>query len=234
MSRLLLLALYSAAYPTLAAAIAILLAQPRRLALVSAYVAGAMTMSLGAGLVIVYALNRTGLVVDVSISLSWGTEIAIGGLAVLVAVALSTHQDEKLRARRRARRESRKRRADTPEREPWSTRMFARGSVPIVFAVALPLNLPGAAYVLALRDIAADGYGPAEAVLLVVGFNLIMYLLAEIPLLGLLLFPERVDALVARAQGWFSAHGRRVAIVGCAVVGALFVVRGIVTAIAYA
>jgi len=57
-----------------------------------------------------------------------------------------------------------------------------------------------------------------------------MFMLAEIPLLGLLLAPEPTVRLVHRVDGWFSANGRTIAVVLCAVLGVFLVVRGIVNA----
>jgi hypothetical protein len=65
-------------------------------------------------------------------------------------------------------------------------------------------------------------------VALVVGFNLIMYALAAIPLTGLLIAPEKTTDLVKRANGWLSGHGREIAIGLCAILGVFLVVRGII------
>jgi hypothetical protein len=53
--------------------------------------------------------------------------------------------------------------------------------VPVVFLAALAINLPGAAYLVGLKDIAAAHHPTAVDALLVVAFNLIMFVLAEIP-----------------------------------------------------
>jgi hypothetical protein len=97
-----------------------------------------------------------------------------------------------------------------------------------VFAAALAINLPGAAYLVALKDIAAGHHSTGGEIALIVGFNLIMFLLAEIPLLGLLLAPERTEALVKRANDWMARHGREIAIVLCLVLGVFLIVRGII------
>ena len=54
-----------------------------------------------------------------------------------------------------------------------------------------------------------------------------MFLLAEIPWLGLMLAPERTDALVARLDEWLSANGRRIAILISALLGVFLIARGI-------
>jgi hypothetical protein len=230
--RPLVLALGAAFYPTLLAAVVILLAQPRPRRLLLAYLAGALTISILAGLVIVFVLSGTELVTSERSGLSWRADLAVGGLAILLAVALATRADQRFRERRRRRREEAPQEQAPSDRrkEPWSERLLARGSIPIVFGAALVLNVPGAAYLIALKDIAAGGYSDAGQVALILAFNAIMFVLAEIPLLGLFLAPDRTNALVRRLNDWFSGHGRAIAMGLCLAFGAFLVVRGIANA----
>jgi Sap, sulfolipid-1-addressing protein len=99
--------------------------------------------------------------------------------------------------------------------------------VPIVFAAGLAINLPGASYLIALKDIAAGHHSTGLDVFQVLVFNLIMFLFAEVPLLGLILAPERTEALVARVDHWLSANGRRIAMVVATLLGAFLIARGI-------
>jgi hypothetical protein len=69
-----------------------------------------------------------------------------------------------------------------------------------VFVAALAINLPGAAYLIALKDLATAHHSTAANVALILLFNAIMFALAEVPLLGLIFARERTDALVARAD----------------------------------
>src|SRR4051794_29929026 len=228
-----LLALEAAIYPTLLAAVVILLSQPRPQRLLTAYLAGGLTISVSLGLVIVFALKGSNAVSGGGSGLSWGADLAVGGLALLLAVALATRADDRVRLRRARRRVV----AGTPGKapaeeppsstEPWSERILARGSVPIVFAAALAINVPGAAYLIALKDIAAGGHSPATVVVMIIAFNVIMFLLAEIPLVGLFVAPERTGDLVHRFNGWLTGHGRQIAIVLCALLGVFLIVRGI-------
>jgi hypothetical protein len=226
--QLLVLALDAALYPTLLAAVVILLAQEHPRRLLGAYLAGGLTISIGLGLVIVFALAGTNwLKQGQSSGVSWQLDLTIGCLAVLGAVTLALRGDQRLRERRRRRKEAKAEPGDE-QKEPWSHRLLSGGSAPLVFAAALAINLPGAAYLVALKDIAAGHHSTVIDVLLVVGFNLVMFALAEIPLLGLLLAPERTDALVKRMNDWISRNGRTIAIVLCVVLGVFLIVRGIV------
>jgi hypothetical protein len=222
--QLLVLALEAALYPTLLAAVVILLSQPRRLPLLSAYLAGGFTISIGLGLGIIAALKGSGQLDNSRSGMSVAADLAVGALALLLAVALATRVDERMRERRRSKRSPREKHDG---RDPWSQRILSRGSVPIVFAAGLAVNVPGAAYLIGLKDIAAGHHTVALDVVLVVGFNLIMFTLAEIPLLGLILAPERTDGLVQRMDLWLSSNGRRIAIVLSGVLGVFLIVRGI-------
>jgi hypothetical protein len=233
---LLLLAFEAALYPTLLAAVVILLSLERPARLIAAYLAGGMTISISLGILIVELLRGTNLVGSQQSLLSWTGDLVIGGLAVLLAVALSMHADERMRDRRSARRAAPLPAggallpvvpADAPNAEPWSQRILARGSVPVVFVAALFVNIPGAAYLVALKDIAAADQSFATDLSQILLFNAIMFLLAEIPLVGLLVAPEETGALVDRVNTWLRDHSRRLAIGICFTLGVYLIARGL-------
>jgi hypothetical protein len=135
--QLLLLALYAALYPTLLAAVVILLAQARPRRLLRVYLIGGMSVSIGAVLVVVFMLSGSGLLEHgESSGLSWKGDLTIGGLALLAAVALALRADDRLRERRR-RRKGPKPESEEKHEEPWPRRIPAHGSMPIVFGAAL-------------------------------------------------------------------------------------------------
>jgi hypothetical protein len=228
--QLLLLAFEAALYPTLLAAVVILLTLERPARLLTAYLAGGLTISVGLGLAIVLVLDGSNAVDDSQSLLSWTADLAVGGLALLLAVALSMRADERVRARRRARHPKPAPDPDEIKREPWSQRLLSGGSAPVVFLAALFVNVPGAAYLIALKDIAAGHHSTTQDILLILLFNAIMFLLAEIPLAGLLIAPERTGDLVQRINRWLGDHSRQLAIVVCATLGLFLVVRGLVHA----
>jgi len=218
------LALYAAVYPALLAAVAILLASPRRKTLLTAFLLAGMTVSVGAGLGIVLLIHGSGAVTHAGSGWSWGTDLAVGVFALALAAAFATHTPQRVRARSASRR--RKAVAEpAEERQPWSHRLLSRGSVPIVVVAAVLLNLPGAIYLVALKDIAAGHHSAAVDAVLVVAFNLIMFALAEIPLIGLLVAPEPTERLVKRATTFLGVHGNKIATGLCLVVGVHLIVR---------
>ena len=227
---LLVLAFEAALYPTLLAAVVILLSLERPKRLIAAYLAGGMTISITLGILIVELLGGTNLVENEQSLLSWTGDLVIGGLAVLLAVALAMHADDRMRDRRSARRPAPVPVVDAPNAEPWSQRILARGSVPVVFVAALFVNIPGAAYLVALKDIAAADQSFAADLGQILVFNLIMFLLAEIPLVGLLVAPEKTSALVDRMNTWLRDHSRQLAIGICLTLGVYLIVRGLTNA----
>src|SRR5437764_12398887 len=101
---LVLLAFEAAIYPTLLAAVVLLLSQPRPARLLGAYLAGGMIMSIGLGLAIVAALQDSHAVGGSRSAPSWVADLVVGALALLVAVVLATGADKRLRSRRQGRR----------------------------------------------------------------------------------------------------------------------------------
>src|SRR6478672_4943912 len=109
------------------AAVVILLHHPNRRRLLAAYLGAGMLLSIGLGLAIVSAMKSSGAFQTGSSTLSWTADLALGGLALLAAWGLSARVDERLLARRRARRPAP---PPDPGREPWSQRILARGTTP--------------------------------------------------------------------------------------------------------
>src|SRR3954452_15319703 len=127
-AQLLVLALNAALSPTLLAAVVILLAQPRRRPLLTAYLAGGMTISIGLGLGIIAVLEGTSAVSSSSSGASWVTDLAVGGLALLLAVALATQADARFSERRRARHPGEALDRDEEKKEPLPQLILARCS----------------------------------------------------------------------------------------------------------
>ena len=70
--------------------------------------------------------------------------------------------------------------------------------------------------------------GTAVTVLAVLGFNLIMLSLLELPLLGYAVRPQWTAAAVQRFSDWLTRRGGRVAIIAAAAAGVLLIARGLI------
>jgi hypothetical protein len=222
--QLLPLALGSAVYPTLLAVVILILAQPNPRRLLAAYLGGAMLASLTIGIVVTAGLGSGNLLNGSSgrtINPAW--DLAVGLLLLALLYALLTGRDRRLAERRERKRAAR---AES-SKDPWSHRILARQSIVFTFVVGIALNLPGALYLVALKDIASADQSTAQDVLQLVIYNVIMFAWAEIPLIGYGIAPERTEALIKRIHDWLGAHTRQIAIGICAVAALYLTIKGV-------
>jgi thiol:disulfide interchange protein len=116
-----------------------------------------------------------------------------------------------------------------PERPGWSDRTLARGA-PLAFLVGIVLNIiPGVLPLVALKDIVELDYSAGATVALIVGFYLVMFLPAEVPLVSYVAAPAETAQTVADLRGWISRNARPVAVVVLNAIGLYLVVHGIVS-----
>lgn len=223
MLELLPLALGSAIYPTLLAVVIVILTQPNPRRLLGAYLAGAMLTSLTIGLVIIGGLGSGNILNgDSGRTINPAIDLAIGLLLLGLLWALLSGCDRRFTERRQRKREERTETA----KDPWSDRVLGRQSIALTFVVGMALNLPGALYLVALKDIAAADQSTVENVLTVLVYNLIMFAWAEIPLVAYGVAPERTENLIKRVHDWLGAHARQVAIVICGIAAAYLTIKG--------
>lgn len=223
MSRVIVLSLTASLNPTLVAATTVMMLLERPTRLMFGYLLGAWLMSITLGLVIVFSLSNSRTTNTTRNTVSPAVDIGLGLLALTIAFVLYTGRYERLQERRRARK------AAKPEKGPprWQ-RELSKGSPRVTFAVGALLTLPGASYLAGLDQIHKLNYPTAVTVLLVIGFNLVMMWLLEVPLASFLVAPEWTPRAVARAKAWVSRHAYTFAVRGAAAVGALLVIKGLI------
>lgn len=227
LSSVFLLSLLAMFNPTLLAAVTVMMLLPNPKKLMLGYLLGAYMTSITLGLLIVFSLNGSSSAETAKNTLSPSEDIVVGLLALLVAFVLGTGRDAGLQERRRRRKEAKE--ASGEARESWPERMLGRGSARVTFAVAVVLSFPGVSYLAALDHIATLDPGTAPTVLLVVGFCLVQQLLLEAPLLGYAIAPDWTQDAVTRFRAWLGRSGRRAAVIGAAGIGALLLIRGLIT-----
>lgn len=216
LSDLLLLAIAAAFYPTLVAVVVLLLGRPRPGRLLLFFLSGAVTVSVTIGLVAVFALGSSDLGGHRRTVGAWVN--IVGGLLAFAAAALL------LRAHRR-----RDRPRPAAKGGPSRTqRALAHGSGWVAFVAGIVLNLPSVFYLVGLKDIALGDYSTVESVLLVLGFNAIMFALVEVPLIAYAVAPEATHARVERVNGWLGRNGRLLTAAIAFAIGVLLVGRGLV------
>jgi hypothetical protein len=94
--------------------------------------------------------------------------------------------------------------------------------------VGVLLTLPGASYLAGLDQLHKLNYSTPVTVLVVIGFNLVMLWLLEVPLASFLVAPDWTPHAVDRAKAWVRAHAHRFAVGGLTTVGTLLVIKGTV------
>jgi hypothetical protein len=213
------LALAAAVYPTLLAGVILILARPRPRAQLAGFLAGGMAASLTAGISILFAIEDTGAVGPSQHTVSPAVDLAVGAVSLAVAARLWRHP---VAVPRRAKRASGK--------PSWLDRSLGRGSLPLVIVAGMVLNLPGAWYLAALKNIGEGGYSTVTDVVLVVAFNLIMFTLVEVPLVWYFVSPDGAQTAVNRFNAWLHENTRRVGAAVAAAVGVYLLVKGFVQA----
>jgi hypothetical protein len=227
MSEVILLALTASLNPTLVAATTVMLLLDKPVRLMTGYLVGAYLTSITLGLIIVFSLSDTGATNTTQNTISPAVDIGLGAIALAIAFVLSTGRHEGLRERRQARK------AAQPDKEPprWQ-RELSKGTPRTTFVVGALLTLPGASYLAGLNQIHKLNYSTSTTVLLVIGFNVVMLWLLEVPLVSFLISAEWTVRAIDRAKAWVGRHTLVFAVRGSATIGALLVIKGIVGLVA--
>jgi hypothetical protein len=214
--ELLLLAIASAFYPVLLAVVIIFLGRPHPKKLLLFFLAGALLVSVAIGLAAVSVLDAADIGSSTRRSVGAGVYLAIGIAALVVGLHF-------------VRTAPRQKKKEEKKSGPSMTqRALTKDSSWLVFALGIVLNLPGLWYIMGLKDIGLGNYSDAVAVLLVLGFNVIMFSFIEIPLIGYVVAPEWTHSQVTRFNEWLHRNGRHLGgWIGVAL-GCYLVVRGIV------
>ncbi len=227
MGQSFLFALTAAFNPTLLAATTVMLVldNPRRLLL--GYLCGAMLTSVTLGLLIVFSLGTSSSTSSTARhQMSPAVDLAVGLLILTIVFVVGTGRDTRRRAR-----SARKKAAKADKPPPKWQQALSGGSARTTFLVGALLTLPGASYLAGLREIDQQNLATPLTVLSVVGFNVIMLMLLEIPLLGYTVSPQKTAVAVKRFSEGLSRNGGRIGLIIFTVFGLALVVRGIVESI---
>lgn len=218
------LALAASVYPTLLAGVILILARPRPLRMLFGFLFGGITISMFAGIWIIRALESSGAVSSSSHSTKPIVSIAAGVVSLLVAWGISTGRVNRALAKHKRRKPD----PEVPARPSLASRTLARGSITMAFVAGLVLNLPGVWYLEALTEIAKAKPSTTSALLQLLLFNVIMFVLVELPIVAYVVEPQGAADLVKRGSDWGHSHSRKIAIVLATVVGVWLIVKGII------
>ena len=220
------LSIPAAASPTLFAAVGLMLLSESAKRLMLGYLLGAYLATIGLGLVIVFAIPGSDAHAISRSTVSPALSVALGLLALAIALGVHHGPTERLEERREKRRDEKLQKG--PPR--WQ-RALDKGSPWTAFAVGIILSLPGASYIVALDILHKQSMGAAQTVLAVVAFCVIMLALIELPLVSFAVAPDWTPRTVKRFQAWISRDGRRIAFWSAFLVGVLLILRGAIEAL---
>ncbi|HJS94066.1 MAG TPA: GAP family protein [Solirubrobacteraceae bacterium] len=223
MSDVILLSLTASLNPTLVAATTVMLLLDRPVRLMGGYLLGAYITSVTLGLIIVFSLSDSSAASTTENTLSPAVDIGLGAVFLAISFVFYTGRVDRMRERRAA-----KKAAKGPHEPPRWQRELSKGSPCVTFLVGAALTLPGASYLAGLASIHKLHYSVAETVLLVIGFNIIMMWLLEVPFISFLVAPEKTPEAIARAKLWVSRHAHMFAVRGFAAIGTLLVLKGMI------
>jgi hypothetical protein len=218
-----LLSFTAALNPTLVAASTLMMLLPNPVRLMLGYLLGAMLTSITLGIVIVQTLHNASAVSTTRNTLSPVADLALGALALLLAFVIGSGRAGRAAERRRAH-EHHKRHQGPPR---WQ-RALGKGSARITFVIGAMLTLPGVSYLAGLDQIDKLNYSTPVTVLVIIGFNVVMLALLEVPLLCFVVAPTWTPGAIERAKAWASRRGMYYASRGLAIIGALLIVKGVV------
>ena len=223
MSDVILLSLTASLNPTLVAATTVMLLLDKPVRLMGGYLLGAYLTRITLGLIIVFSLSDSAAANTTEDTISPAVDIGLGAVCLAISFVLYTGRVERMRERRAA-----KKAAKGPTEPPRWQRELSKGSPRVTFLVGAALTLPGASYLAGLASIHKLHYSTPETVLLVIGFNIVMLWLLEVPFISFILAPEKTPQAIARAKAWVSRHAHVFAVRGFATIGALLVIKGLI------
>jgi Sap, sulfolipid-1-addressing protein len=221
--EVILLSLTASLNPTLVAATTVMLLLPSPKKLMLGYLLGAYMTSITLGLVIVFSLSNSGASNTTENTISPVADIALGAIALVGAFVVARGPSDRAVERKRKRQEAKKDKA--PPR--WQ-RELSKGSARTTFVIGALLTLPGASYLAGLDQIHKLKYSTTETVLLVIGFNLVMLWLLEVPLACFFVAPDWTPKAIERAKAWVSRHTHTFAVRGLTALGALLIIKGVI------
>jgi hypothetical protein len=115
--------------------------------------------------------------------------------------------------------------------EEWIEGLVERGATLSFVAGIVATILPAPFALIAMKNISELDISDAQAFALIVAFNLLMFILIELPLVGFIVAPEWARRTATGFNTWLGENLRRVAVYALAIVGAIELARGLFAAL---
>jgi hypothetical protein len=242
MGTTLALGLAAAVYPQLLAVVVIILTRPGARQLLWACYVGAIACNIGCVLAVYAVFNARETVAGTSASRLGGLTYLVIGIIGLVIAGLAATERGRRAFGPALRRDHGRPPADGRSRLPASVHRVTgasarvktraegalrRGSLPVAAVVGVILGIPGPFDFLAVGHIARSGYETIAAVVTVVVFTLVKFLLIEVPIVSYLVNPDGTAVRVDQFAAWMKANTMSVVAGVVAVISVVLIVRGV-------
>jgi hypothetical protein len=212
MGTIFVLGLAAAVYPQLLAVVIVILTRPNPKPLLWACYLASLVVSVACGAAVLLIFRARESVAGASSHrVGPATYLIVGAIALVLAAFAATRRGRELlggdlpRARRRKQHPGaapgRVQRARSS-----AERALKKGSLPVAVVVGAMLGVPGPFDLFALGHLARGGYGTIVVSAMIVAFNLIKFILIEVPIVSYAVSPERTAARVDRFSSWMQAH----------------------------
>jgi Sap, sulfolipid-1-addressing protein len=206
------LALLAALSPTTLLVSAVYLGSARPRLVGTAYLLGAIIMSLVMGLVVIAILRNTGLNLHSQRTPRYGLRLGLG-LLMLAAGAVLARRKPKL--------------PDPDKKQGLISKMIANPAPGSAFAVGLLLFAPGITFIAAVQVIATANASIELMTIAIIVVVVINAILVWLPLLVHIFAPGVTTRNLTAFNGWLRANGNKILIAVLIVGGVIVAVNGI-------
>ena len=206
-------ALLAALWPPALLIVAIYLgsARPRLTGIL--FLAGALLVSIVAGVIVLVILRSSGLARPSQHAPRYGLRLGLGILALALGVFMTLRKPKP---------------PDPAKQQKGLVSRLVTNPAPVTaFAAGLVVFSPGVTFIAAVQVVAT---AKASAVLSAVGLLIVVVLdvaLAWVPIVAYLIAPERTGRALAGFNAWLRVHGHFILALGLLVAGALLTVDGL-------
>jgi Sap-like sulfolipid-1-addressing protein len=183
--------------------------EPRRTA--TAYVAGAMLMTIVTAVGALVLIRAVGLAQPSQHAPRYGLRVGIGILSLATAAFVI----------------KRKRPQNPQSKGGFMSRLVAAPTPRTAFAAGVVLFAPGATFLAAVQVIATAREGPAVTSITLLAIVVISLLIVLLPLASYLAAPEATSGRLAAVNTWVRAYGKQLLVAALLIAGAALVIDGV-------
>jgi hypothetical protein len=216
------LAFLAALNPKLLALDLLLIENRRPRAMFLCLLLGGLTVALAFGLVDVLAIRAD--VIKSQVKVGAGVDLGLGLFLLAAAGLLASGW----RPRRQRPAPDPAANGQPRTKTGWAQRALAEPRLGLAMLVGVVIGIPGASYLTGLHHLISSKSSSAIAVIAVVLFVLIEFLLIIIPFAFLELRPEATKVRLKKTQDWLLTHARQLMATVALLLGAYLVINGVV------